>query len=248
MTETSRAATDREDQPASPEGQRLWDGDSGTLRASSRRALAALIKGPYISAERQSQNWRALMADTNSIRSRLADMFLDLVVDAERGVAFIRNAETYDGEAPQVVRTRSLTLMDTAMLLHLRRELVSVPAGQRVIVGREEVFEQLAGYRDGTSTDAALFAKRIKSSWDAMTKLGILQPTPATQVEGRYEISPVLRLIFGPDEISAVSAVYDGMLMGGQTSVSEGGESLSEDEDSLEGEPGEDTDGSEDGA
>jgi len=133
------------------------------------------------------------------------------------------------------------------MLLHLRWELVSVPAGQRVIVGREEVFEQLAGYRDAASTDAALFAKRIRASWDAMSKLGILQPTPATQTEGRYEISPVLRLIFGPDEISAVSAVYDGMLAGGQVSVSEGDESLSEDEGSPDEEPREDTDDSEDG-
>ncbi|MGC7985978.1 DUF4194 domain-containing protein, partial [Salmonella enterica] len=89
---------------------------------------------------------------------------------------------------------------DTAMLLHLRRELVSAPAGQRVIVGQEEIFEQLSGYRAATSTDAALFTKRIRSSWKTMRDLGILQRTPATATEGRYKVSPVLRLIFGPEE------------------------------------------------
>ncbi|WP_044493185.1 DUF4194 domain-containing protein [Nesterenkonia massiliensis] len=203
-----------------------WDGDTGTLRVESRRALVALVKGPFLTAERQAQNWRALMADTDAIRSRLADMYLDLVIDAERGVAFIRNAQTQDDDAPQVVRTRSMTLMDTALLLHLRRELVSAQAGQRVIIGRDEVFEQLSGYREATSTDAALFAKRIKSSWDTMVSLGILQRTPATQAEGRFEISPVLRLVFGPDEITALREVYTQMLTGRQGDVSDPDETL----------------------
>ncbi|MGQ7786193.1 DUF4194 domain-containing protein [Nesterenkonia sp. K-15-9-6] len=223
MTETEQNA---------PPATQLWDGDTGTLRAESRRALAALIAGPYISAERQSQNWRALLADTDAVRSRLADLFLELVIDTERGVAFVRNAEADDGSAPQVVRTRSLTLMDTAMLLHLRRELVSAPAGQRVIVGQEEIFEQLSGYRAATSTDAALFTKRIRSSWKTMRDLGILQRTPATATEGRYEVSPVLRLIFGPEEISQLRAVYARMAEGG---MSEEGETLEEDSDTAEG-------------
>lgn len=189
-------------------GIRLWDRDTGTLRKASRTALSALIKGPYISAERQQQNWRALLSDTDEIRSRLADMFLDLVIDDERGVAFVRNAESYDDDAPQVVRTSPLTLMDTAMLLHLRRELVAATGGGRVIVGRDEVYEHLQAYRSQVSTDDAGFTKRINSSWKKMQTLGILQRTATAGVDGRFEISPVLRLIFGPEQIQAVRAEY----------------------------------------
>src|SRR5699024_5182429 len=128
----------------------------------------------------------------------------DLVIDDERGVAFVRNAETFDEDAPQVVRTSTLTLMDTAMLLQLRRELVSATGGGRVIVGKEEIFEHLQAYRSQVSTDDAGFAKRINSAWKKMETLGILQRTSTSHVDGRFEISPVLRLIFGPEQIQAV--------------------------------------------
>lgn len=186
----------------------LWDGDAGTLREASRRALAALIKGPYVSAERQQQNWRALQADTAQIRSRLADMFLDLVIDDERGVAFARNAETREGDTPQVVRTAPMTLMDTAMLLHLRRELVSSSGSGRVIIGRDEVYDHLQAYRRQASTDVTGFTRRINSSWDKMEKLGILLRSATSGADGRFEISPVLRLILGVEQIEAVRKEY----------------------------------------
>lgn len=196
----------------------LWDRDAGTLREASRRALVALIKGPYVSAERQQQNWRALQADTDQIRSRLADMFLELVVDDERGIAFVRNAETREGDAPQVVRTSPLTLMDTALLLHLRRELVSSSGAGRVIIGRDEIYDHLQAYRRQASTDVAGFTRRINSSWDKMEKLGILLRTATSGADGRFEISPVLRLIFGVEQIEAVRVEY-ARLRGEEASV-----------------------------
>src|SRR5699024_4819060 len=123
-------------------------------------------------------------------------------------IAFVRNAETYDEDAPQVVRTSTLTLMDTAMLLQLRRELISATGGGRVIVGKEEIFEHLQAYRSQVSTDDAGFAKRINSAWNKMDNLGILQRTDTSHVDGRFEISPVLRLIFGPEQIQAVRDEY----------------------------------------
>ncbi|MCI2266160.1 DUF4194 domain-containing protein [Sediminivirga luteola] len=188
--------------------EKLWASDTGTLREPSRRAMAALIKGPYVSAQRQPQNWRTLLGDVEAIRSRLADIFLELVVDDERGVAFVRSAQTYDEDAPQVVRTAPLTLMDTALLLHLRRELVSSSGAGRVMVGKDEVYEHLQTYRGQESTDDAGFTKRINASWRKMEQHGLLLRTPTSATDGRFEISPVLRLIFGPEQIEAVRAEY----------------------------------------
>lgn len=209
---------------------KLWEQDAGTLREPSRRVLTALLKGPYVSAEKQPQNWRALLGDAEQIRSRLADLFLDLVIDAERGIAFVRNAETYSGDAPQVVRTAPLTLMDTAMVLHLRRELVSASGAGRVIVGRDEIYEQLAAYRSQYSTDDAGFARRIEASWTKMEKYGILLRTATSATDGRFEISPVLRLIFGPEQIQAVRDEYASM-RAGQTDT---GEDLTDEEHGQE--------------
>ncbi|HLS32991.1 MAG TPA: DUF4194 domain-containing protein, partial [Brevibacterium sp.] len=153
----------------------LWTGDTGTLRETSRRALVQLLRGPYLSGRRHPQLWAALLGDEPPIRSRLADLFLDLVVDTETEVAFVRNAEPDSIEAPRVVRSAAMTFMDTAMLLHLRQLLLQAGSGERVIVGADEVADQLQVYRGRDDADPALFARRINASWTKLEKYGILQ-------------------------------------------------------------------------
>lgn len=187
----------------------LWSGDTGTLREQSRRAVVALVRGPYLSSTRQAQLWSGLLADEQAIRSHLADMYLDLVIDIEAGVAFVRNVDDDDAGAPRVVRTAPLTFMDTAMLLHLRQVLVRESAGARAIVGEAEVAEQLSVYRSTTTTDPAGFAKRVRASWRKLVDYGLLQ---ATTTEDRWEISPVLRLVFGAERVAAVQREYTRIL------------------------------------
>ena len=54
------------------------------------------------------------------------------------------------------MRTATLTFMDTAMLLVLRQMLLAGEGDGRVIVGRDEVFDQLRVYRTGDRDDAAI--------------------------------------------------------------------------------------------
>jgi len=198
-----------------PEPHRLWHADTGTLREPSRRALVALVKGPYISAEKHRDLWRAVAADTTAIKSRLADMFLDLIIDDTYGVAFVRGAVLDSGTAPQVVRTLPLTFIDTILLLQLRGELVRAGGMNRVIVGKDEVFDQISAYRTTTSTDLALFKKRFNAAWKKLEKQNLVLKTTT---EERFEVSPVLRLVFSPEEIAAVAAVYERLRTGGGVS------------------------------
>lgn len=182
----------------------LWDGDTGTLREPSRRVLVQLLRGPYLSASRHGNLWTALLSDEDAVRSSLADLFLDLVTDHAAQVAFVRNTSA-DVEAPKVMRTATLTFLDTALLLHLRQTLLQEGGGRKTIVGAEEMADQLQVYRGKDNADIAGFSKRINSSWQKMVKYGLLA---ATSTEGRFEVSPVLRLIFGAEEIAAVQAEY----------------------------------------
>lgn len=199
----------------------LWDGDRGTLREPSRRALVQLLRGPYLSAARHPNLWAAVLADEEQIRARLADLYLELVTDPESQVAFVRNVEALD-DAPKVVRTATLTFLDTAMLLHLRQQLLHDAQQSRTIVGQDEVAEQMQTYRGRDNADPAGFAKRINASWTKMVNFGLLS---RTSTEGRFEVSPVLRLVFGPDEIAAVRAEYR------RLSGVAGGEEQPDDED-----------------
>lgn len=190
----------------------LWPGDRGSLDAPSRRALLALLRGPYLSADRHGDLWKALLRDTDAIVARLNDVYCDLVVDIDVGVAFVRNVELPDGGAPRAVRTAPLTFLDTAMLLVLRQHFLASDGADRVIVGKDEVAEQLDVYRGAMGRDESDFARRVNASWTNMDKHGFTQ---RTDVEGRVEISPLLRIIVGPEQVAAVRASYERMAAGG---------------------------------
>lgn len=183
-----------------PEG--LWSGDTGGLPDRTRRVLLRLIGGPYLSGAREAQLWSVLLSDEAVIRSRLADLYLELVIDRGEEFAFVRNAPSE--EAPRAVRAQPLTFLDTAMLLVLRQTLLSEEGRGRVYVGQAEVFEQLAVYRT-PDRDEKDFATRLNSSWNKMqNKLRVLHPSG----EERAEISPVLRLIVDADQVRAITAEY----------------------------------------
>lgn len=180
----------------------LWEGDLGTLGEKSRRALLELLHGPYLSARRRPQLWQALIADETAIRSRLHDMFLDLVIDQHDEFAFTRQVRTEEMTVPSALRTKPMTFLDTAMLLVLRQHLLTAAGERRVIVGKEEVFEQLSVYRQG---DDSGWAKRLNSSWTKMlNSFSVLQQIE----EDRAEVSPVLKVMIGPEEARAFTELY----------------------------------------
>lgn len=180
----------------------LWEGDLGTLGEQSRRALLELLQGPYLSGRRRPQLWQALIADEAAIRSRLHDLFLDVVIDQHDEFAFTRRVATDEIAVPAAVsrcwrRTRSIAVSRNVMDLERRA------AGERrVIVGRDEVFEQLAVYQQG---DDSGWARRLNSSWTKMlNSFSVLQQLE----DDRAEVSPVLKVMIGPEEARAFTELY----------------------------------------
>lgn len=194
----------------------LWRGDTGVLGEQPRRALLELIKGPYLSGVKAPALWSAMLADEAGIRSRLHELFLDLVIDRVGEFAFVRNVSTTELKVPNTVRTASLTFLDTAMLLVLRQMLLAGEGDGRVIVGQEDVFEQLRVYRT-VDRDESDFAKRLNSSWLNMkNKLRVIHQAGS---EDRAEISPVLRLIVDAEQIQAIGGEYRRIAAGGAGDV-----------------------------
>ncbi|MCY7405080.1 MAG: DUF4194 domain-containing protein [Cryobacterium sp.] len=190
----------------------LWSGDTGVMGEQSRRVLLELIKGPYISGAKAPALWSALLADDVSIRSRLHELFLELVIDRVGEFAFVRNVNTTELKVPSTVRTAALTFLDTAMLLVLRQMLLSGEGDGRVIVGQEDVFEQLRVYRTA-DRDESDFNKRLHSTWQKMKNT--LRVIHQAGAEDRAEISPVLRLIVDAEQIAAISGEYRRIAEGG---------------------------------
>ncbi|GAA4889805.1 hypothetical protein GCM10025789_02810 [Tessaracoccus lubricantis] len=177
--------------------------DTGELDPGTRRVLLRLLRGPYLTAEDHTKLWGALVRNEQLVRSRLADLYLELVVDLASGVAFVRNLAVED--APKVVRSHPLTVLDTVLVLFLRRTLL---AGQgssaRTFVGRDEIEDQLRGFQALDSTNKKGFDDRIQAAIRKMENNSVLLSVTGT--DDRWEISPVLALVFGADEVAAVTA------------------------------------------
>ena len=183
----------------------LWPGDTGTLGFDSRRTMVQLLRGPCLSADKHPNLWKVLLTDHAVIRSRLADLFLVLVIDEATELAYIKNAAAPDLEVPTVVRTAQLTFLQTAMVLQLRQMLLREGETGRVFVGLDELVDQLDVYRAQRQDDRATFVKRVSGAWTRLRELGILSKPNS---EGRAEVLPVLRLVLGPDVVESIAEEF----------------------------------------
>lgn len=188
----------------------LFLGDSGELALDTRRALVQLLAGPSLDGRRHPNLWPILVRDEVVIRRRLAELFLDLIIDRDLQVAFTRQADTGELEVPTLLRRAQLTFIDSILLLHLRQRLTQADSqGDRAVVSTEEITEYLSLYERAANTDRAGFVKRVHASIEKIKKHSILQKIRSS--EDRFEISPTLKLLFSAQEIQALTHLYQGM-------------------------------------
>lgn len=183
-----------------------------TFPFEAKRALVQLLRGPVVAQDAHRQQWSAILAHRSEIERRLADVFLTLILDEDDGIAFTRPQPAPDDPKltpPQVLRTETLTFMDTLILLTLRYQLLVAPPGQRVIVEYDDVAADMDPYRGRYTTDDAGFRKRINASWEKMKNYSLISAADTT---GRFEVSPVLRQLFDADEVALVEAEYRRLL------------------------------------
>jgi hypothetical protein len=154
----------------------------------------------------------------------LSEVFLDLVIDRERKVAFTRPAETGELDPPVLQRSTPLSYLESVLLLHLRQILVDADTrGERAVVEEADLLDTIAVYAGGAGVDQVLATKRMNAAIDKMRKNTVLQSIRGE--DRRFEVSPTLRLLFPAEEVAALSKVYRELLGGN------GAEAGKEDED-----------------
>lgn len=187
----------------------LFPGDRGELRGETRRALVALLAGPSVDGERQPKLWLVLKRDEAVLRSRLSDMFLELTLDEENQVGFVRQVPQHgETDIPILLRRQPLTFLQSAGLLILRAALASASAaGQRAVIGGAELIADLGAYEDPTKSDKASFAKKCVAVVEALKKVSILRPIPGSA--DRFEVSPTLALLLPAEQLEALTKTYE---------------------------------------
>lgn len=189
----------------------LFHGDTGQLALDTRRVLVQLLLGPSVDARRQSRLWTVLVRDEALIRSRLHELFLELVLDAEQRVAFTRQVVADELEVPILLRKSQLTFLETVLLLYLRQRLTQADAqAERAVVARAEMQEHLAVFEREANADRAKYERQVANAIEKAKKLNLLQGIRGA--EDRFEVSPTLKLLFSAEEIQDLTLAYQAQL------------------------------------
>ena len=195
-------------------------GDTGGLPIDTRRVLVQLLLGPSVDARRQSKLWPILLRDEAVIRSRMHDLFLEVVIDHEQRVAFTRQVVSEDLDVPILLRKASLTFLETVLLLFLRQRLTQADAqGERAVVSLEDMKEHLSVFEREGNPDHAKFERQIVNAVDKAKKLSLLQLVRGSGE--RYEVSPTLKLLFSAEEILELTRTYAALASTGPAATTE---------------------------
>ena len=184
----------------------LFPEDTGTCPLPVRHAIAALIKRRYISADEDKIAWDGLMSDPDLVRSRLADCLLTLKVDRGVGIALAQQVELEDNTVPYKIK--SITYFNNVQSLLITQLVTkyfsSTAAGESVVwVEEEEMCETMMRLFED-APDIAAADQAMRQAIAAMERNHYLRKV----ADGRYQIMPVVGVVYTLDEISAVLARY----------------------------------------
>jgi hypothetical protein len=189
------------------ENEARFAGDTGTLPVPARRVLVRLLQGPSLDARRHEKLWTIFKRYERDLKSRLHDIFLELVVDNETKVAFTRQVVSDEVEVPILLRKQSLSFLESVLLLFLRQKFTHSEAhAERAVVDQLEMTEYLKAYERSDNVDMSRFGRQMESTIEKAKKLGVLLKLPGA--DDRYEISASLRLLFPVEEIQALAEAY----------------------------------------
>lgn len=156
----------------------------------------------------ESDDWADLLRHRGAVRDHFAVVGLDVIIDDDEGYAYLRTAETPDGEEalPRVIRRRALTYSDSLLLVLLRKRLVEFESagdqGQLVLT-REEIVEMIQLFL-ARSTDEARLLKQVDTSINRLVTMGFLR-----QLRGRkdaWEVRRILKAYVDAETLSDFSA------------------------------------------
>jgi hypothetical protein len=185
----------------------LFANDQGHLPLEARRVLVQILLGPAIDARRQTKLWPILLRYESIIRSRLHELFLELVIDRDQEVAFPRQVLPDDLDVPILLRRAPLTFLDSVLLLFLRQRLTQSDAqGERAVLALEEMVEHLTIFERQGNVDRAKFERQVDNAIEKAKRHSLLQKIRDS--EDRYEVSPTLKLLFPAEEVQALTGVY----------------------------------------
>ena len=210
----------------------LFDGDRGELPYDARRALALLLQRRFIEAAENELVWQSILRHQNVLEARFHDMFLELVVDRNYGIAYKLQIREDGLNIPILVKDESYKRIETLLLVNLRNGFrQQLGQGQSVaFVDGEELIDFALSFTAAGETNLASRQSEAALAVSQLAREGILR-----EVEpGRFRISPVIEVLM---PIERLRELASWLHAGGDSDQLESGDSdqlESGDSDQLE--------------
>lgn len=172
----------------------LFDGDTGVLPVELRRTMVSILKKRYISAEQHPSDWRILIDNEAQLTSRFHDLFLHLVIDRDRAVAYKRQAHPDSGTAtfPTLLFGQAYTREETILLVKMRMLLRGSHPGDPVFVDSSELMDELASFRPPDTTNHVAAERTEKKAIEKLEQLNLLLPTAERD---RFQVAPIIEAL-----------------------------------------------------
>jgi hypothetical protein len=189
--------------PAEEDLPALFPGDTGTLEAPVRQVLARLLRQRHLSAAEQPRLWRTLLVHQATVESRLHDLFVDLVVDHDRGLAYKRQVRDAEVDVPVLLRDEPYTRLETVLLVHLRAvfQREHGVGEQQVRVDAEELEQTVLSFLPPGETNVAARQRETQAAVARLVRERVL----AEETPGRYRVLPVIEVILSVDRLAELA-------------------------------------------
>lgn len=218
--EDSFPTTGAEEQHADnqTEMEHAQDRDTDALMPHvARRVLVYLMRQGVILAAENLKLFDLLCRYEAEIRRHLAEVYIQLVLDAKKGVAYIINLESIEDEQedenqplddfPVLIRKRTLTVYDTLILLILRKyyQERETAGEQKIIIDVERIQSSLIPFIPLTNHDSK-DRKKLNAALEKFIEKKVL--TGLRGEEGRYEITPIIRYVVNAEFLQSLLSEY----------------------------------------
>lgn len=205
-------------------------------RVTPERAVAVsairLMQGVVY---QESDAWDDLVRHQGAVRDHFAVVGLEVVVDDDEGYAYLRTADTPEGEnaLPRVIRRRTLTYADSLLLVLLRKRLAEFESagdpGQLVLT-HDEIVEMIQLFLH-RSTDEAREQHQIDASINRLVGMGFLRQLKDRK--GEWEVRRILKAYVDAETLSDFSAKLAEYADAGSADESSAGADAAETHDSA---------------
>ncbi|WP_119395079.1 DUF4194 domain-containing protein [Salinibius halmophilus] len=225
LSETEQLASELVDTPQANETTEASDtneenefepsSEEGLLPLPTRKAIAYLLRNGVLLASQKPKLFADIVAGKRDIRSYLNQIFIDLTLDEHNGVAFIGNQQIDDEDAESfsLISQRQLLLIDTLLLLVLRKyyQERETQGEQTIAIDDDKMADLLSPFMPLFNRDKdfdRIFNPAVKRLLEKKLLLTIRGS------EERYEVSPLIRYVVSAEFLQQLLSEYTRMAGG----------------------------------